>query len=45
MCALAWLSKFHPQWLLFNHNYTFTASAYILVFVLWMVWVKRLSKT
>ena len=45
ICALAWLSKFHPQWLLFNHNYTFTASAYILVFVLWMVWVKRLSKT
>lgn len=43
ICLLALLSKYHPHWLMFNHNYTFTATAYLLVFTLWIFWVKRLS--
>ncbi len=43
ICALAYLSKYHPAWLMFNHTYTFTATAYLMVFGLWMLWIKRFS--
>ncbi len=42
--CLALLMKFHPEWLDFNHDYTFTVLMYSFVFLLWVVWVKFYAK-
>jgi len=34
----------NPEWLAFNHDYTFVLITYGFVFLLWMVWVNKLSK-
>lgn len=41
---LAYLVKYSPEWLEFNHDYTFTLMIYGVVFLLWYVWVNKLSK-
>lgn len=41
--ALAMIMKFHPDWLEFNHDYTFTVITYGFVFFLWYVWVNKFS--
>lgn len=39
--ALFIISDHHPEWLDFNHLYTFTAFVYGVIFLLWIVWIKR----
>jgi exosortase family protein XrtF len=35
----------HPDWLDFNHTYTFQLLMYAVVFGLWYIWIRRFSKT
>lgn len=35
---------FYPQYMEFNHKYTFTIMVYSFIFLLWMIWVNRFSK-
>ncbi len=44
VCALALIQYRAPEYLDFNHNYTFTIIVYACVFGLWMLWVNRFSK-
>ena len=39
--ALAIIYFKRPDWLSFNHDYTFTIIVYSYVFILWMVWVRK----
>ncbi|MFK8037028.1 MAG: exosortase X [Crocinitomicaceae bacterium] len=39
--ALFIISDYHPEWLDFNHLYTFTAFVYGVIFILWLVWIKK----
>ena len=39
--ALAIIMKRNPDWLAFNHDYTFTLLVYSVVFGLWYIWVQR----
>lgn len=41
--ALVFIVRHNPDWLAFNHDYTFTILVYAYVFLLWMIWVKRFS--
>jgi exosortase family protein XrtF len=41
--ALAILVKVNPDWLYFNHNYTFTIIVYSVVFLLWWIWAKKFA--
>ncbi len=41
--GLALIAYYSPQYLDFNHTYTFTFIAYSAVFGLWMLWVNRFS--
>ncbi|MES2567346.1 MAG: archaeosortase/exosortase family protein [Bacteroidota bacterium] len=41
--ALALIAHYCPQYLDFNHTYTFTFIAYSAVFGLWMLWVNKFS--
>ncbi len=43
--ALALIAYYHPEYLDFNHTYTFTFIAYSAVFGLWMLWVNKFSVT
>jgi exosortase family protein XrtF len=43
VCALAWIAKHHPDYLDFNHTYTFTFMVYCYIFILWMLWVNKYS--
>jgi exosortase family protein XrtF len=43
VCALATISYYKPEYLNFNHTYTFTILVYGLIFLLWMFWVNRFS--
>ena len=36
--ALVWIQADSPEWLEFNHDYTFTVLVYGLVFALWYLW-------
>ncbi|MCX8081217.1 MAG: exosortase family protein XrtF [Bacteroidia bacterium] len=40
LCLLAYYSPFQVD---FNHTYTFTFIVYLLIFLLWVIWVKRFS--
>lgn len=42
--GLALIALYSPEYLNFNHTYTFTFIAYSIVFCLWMIWVNRLSE-
>jgi len=39
--ALAIIQKFSPEWLEFNHSYTFTMIIYAAIFLMWMLWIKK----
>ncbi len=41
--SLALIAYSYPQYLDFNHTYTFTFIAYSIVFGLWMLWVNKFS--
>jgi exosortase/archaeosortase family protein len=43
VCALAWIARYHSQYLDFNHTYTFTFIVYCYIFFLWMIWVNKYS--
>jgi len=43
VAALAIIAKSFPQYLDFNHTYTFTLIVYGFIFLLWMIWVNRFS--
>jgi len=41
--ALALISFYKPEWLDFNHTYTFTFLVYGYIFSLWILWVNKYS--
>lgn len=41
IALLFFVVKFMPQFMYFTHKYLFTAILYIVIFVLWIVWVKK----
>lgn len=41
VAALAVVMDVNPNWLAFNHDYTFTLLVYGVVFALWYIWVQR----
>jgi exosortase family protein XrtF len=43
--VLAILDTYSRAWTEFNHTYTFTIVIYGFIFLLWMTWVNRFSKT
>lgn len=43
IASLAIIVRINPDWLAFNHDYTFTLLVYSYVFGLWMLWVKKFS--
>lgn len=42
--ALCMIAYHSPEWLDFNHTYTFTIVVYGFIFWLWMLWANRFSK-
>lgn len=43
--ALALIGLKAPEWLDFNHHFTFTALVYSIVFILWVIFVNKFSNT
>ena len=43
VASLSIIQIHYPEWLDFNHKYTFTILIYAQVFALWMLWVNRLA--
>jgi exosortase family protein XrtF len=43
--GLSLMSLYAPNYLDFNHTYTFTFIVYSIVFALWMFWVNKFSKS
>ncbi len=41
--ALVIIAKFYPQFLNFNHTYTFTFLIYLVIFSLWIIWANKFS--
>jgi len=41
--ALALIAKYAPDYLNFNHTYTFTFLIYSFIFLLWMIWINKFS--
>lgn len=41
--ALALIANYFPEYLNFNHTYTFTIFVYGFIFLLWMIWVNRFA--
>lgn len=41
--GLTILAKYHPETLDFNHKYTFTIFIYGIIFLMWMLWVKKFA--
>lgn len=44
VAVLFWVSLYQPDFMYFLHKYLFTAFLYVIVFVLWIFWVRRFSK-
>ena len=42
--SLAMIIHYKPEYLDFNHDYTFTILVYSFVFLLWMIWVRKFSR-
>ncbi len=40
---LFWVALYMPDFMYFTHKYFFTAILYVVVFILWIVWVKKYS--
>jgi len=45
VAALAMIQFKAPEYLDFNHRYTFTFIVYGVIFLFWVIWVKKFSKT
>ncbi len=43
VCALVLILRSHPDWLSFNHDYTFTIVVYSFVFLLWWIWINKFA--
>jgi len=43
IASLCIIVKNAPEWLDFNHTYTFQILMYVVIFLLWMWWVRRYS--
>jgi len=43
--GLCIITLYAPEMLDFNHHYTFTITVYAYIFLLWIIWVNRYSKT
>jgi len=41
--ALVIIQIYAPDYLVFNHKYTFTMVIYGVIFLLWIIWVKMIS--
>lgn len=41
--ALVLMAKYAPEFLNFNHTYTFTFLMYSFIFMLWMIWVNKFA--
>lgn len=41
--ALVYIVYKKPEWLTFNHDYTFTILVYSFVFLLWWIWINKFS--
>lgn len=41
--ALVYIVYKKPEWLTFNHDYTFTILVYSFVFLLWWLWINKFS--
>lgn len=41
--ALVLIANYYPEYLNFNHTYTFTFLVYSFIFLLWMIWVNKYS--
>lgn len=41
---LFWVSLYMPKYMYFTHKYFFTAILFVVVFVLWIWWVKKYTK-
>lgn len=41
--GLALIVSWNPDWLAFNHDYTFTIAIYGYVFALWWIWINRFA--
>ncbi len=39
--ALCIIAYYSPEWLAFNHTYTFTILVYAFIFYFWILWVQR----
>ena len=44
VAILSIIVLYHPEWLDFNHDYTFVLITYGFVFLLWVVWVNKFAK-
>ena len=44
LVALALVVVYYPDNLQFNHKYTFTIIVYLVVFMMWVIWVKKYSQ-
>lgn len=42
---LFFVARFSPQYMYFIHKYFFTASLYVVIFVLWFWWIKKFGLT
>lgn len=43
ICGLLILQLYAPQFMEFNHTYTFTILVYGFIFLLWMLWINKFS--
>lgn len=41
--ALLLINNYYPQYLDFNHLYTFTIFVYLIIFIFWYIWAKKLA--
>jgi len=44
VAGLTLINFYAPEYLEFNHNYTFTFIVYSLIFIFWITWVNKFSK-
>jgi exosortase family protein XrtF len=44
VAGLTLINFYAPEYLDFNHNYTFTFLVYGFIFILWITWVNKFSK-
>lgn len=40
---LFWVSVYYEKYLYFTHKYLFTGALFVLVFVMWIIWIKKFT--